>query len=69
MGDKKGEIKNPLIHMATHESLLCHLKPNNHMQSNGLCLLSSMGWMKKTMTNVLKIYHTFLTMQLRYGLV
>jgi len=29
LGDKKGEIKNPLIHMATHESLLCPLKPNN----------------------------------------
>jgi hypothetical protein len=45
--DKKGKMKNPLIHMATHESLLCHLKPNNHMQSNGLCVLSSIRWMKK----------------------
>ncbi len=69
MGDQKGEINNPLIHMVTHESLLCHLKPKNHMQSNGLCLLSSTGWMKKTMTNFLEIYHTFLTIWLRYGLV
>ncbi len=69
MGDKKGEIKNPLIHMAAHESLFCHLKPNNHMQSNGLCIFSSTRWMKKTMTNVLKIYRTLLTIQLRYGLV
>ncbi len=69
MGDKKGEMKNPLIHMVAHESLLCHLKPNNHMQSNGLCVLSSTRWMKKKMTIVLKIYHTLLTIQLRYGLV
>ncbi len=69
MGNQKGEIKNPLLYMATHESLLCHLKPNNHMQSNGLCVFSSTKWMKKTMTNVLKIYHTLSTIQLRYGLV
>jgi hypothetical protein len=66
---QKGEIKNPLIHMVAHESLLYHLKPNNFMQSNGLCLLSSIGQMKKPMTNVLKIYYTLLTIRLRYGLV
>ncbi len=55
--------------MATHESLLCCLKPNNHMQSNGLCVLSSTRWMKETMTNVLKFYCTLLSIQLRYGLV
>ncbi len=69
MGDWKGEIKNPLIYMVDHESLLCHLKPNNHMPSNGLCVLSSTRWMTKEMTNVLKIYCTFLTIQLRYDLV
>jgi len=69
LGGQKGEIKNPLIHMAAHESLLCHLKPNNHVQSNGLCLLSSMGRMKKTTTKVLKIYQTLLTIQLKHGLV
>jgi len=68
LGDQKGEIKNPL-HMAAHESLPCHLKPNNHMQSNGLCVLSSTRWMKKTMTEVLKFYHTFLTIQLKHGLI
>jgi hypothetical protein len=38
LGGKKREIKNPLIHMVTLESILCHLKPNNRMQSKGLCL-------------------------------
>jgi hypothetical protein len=33
--------------MVAHESLFCHLKPNNPMQSNELCLLSSIGRMKK----------------------
>jgi hypothetical protein len=51
--------KKLFIHIAAHkrlhESLLCHLKSNNHMMTNELSLLSSMGWMRKTMTNVLKI--------------
>jgi len=50
-------VKNrkPFIRMAIHGSLLCHLKPNNNMLTNGSYLLSSPKWMKKTMTNAFKI--------------
>jgi hypothetical protein len=67
-GWSKRRNKKPLnTHGSPWKSTLP--KTNNPMQSNGLCLLSSIGQMKKTMTNVLKIYCTFLTIWLKYGLV
>jgi hypothetical protein len=41
--------------MVAHENLLCHLKSNSQILINGFYLLSSLGWMKKTMIDVFKI--------------
>jgi hypothetical protein len=53
--------KKPFIHITTHESLLCHQKSKNHMLSNGLYLLSSLGWMKKVMSIIFQIIAHFLS--------
>lgn len=51
-GGQKWGKKN-FIHVVAHENLLCHLKSNSDMLTNGLYLLSLLGWMKKA--NVFKI--------------
>jgi hypothetical protein len=53
--DKVWTTKKLFIHMTTHKSLFCHLKPNNHMLIDGFYLLLPLGWMKKTSINSLKI--------------
>jgi hypothetical protein len=41
------EKRKPFLYMAIHESLFCHLKPNNCMLMNELYYSSSLRWIRE----------------------
>ncbi len=66
----KNEKKKLFIHMATHESLLGHLKPSNHMLiTTKLYLFSSLRWMKKSTINFFERIIHFLNTCLKSHLI